>query len=153
MDVRELLEGLLGRDVAVRPAPPLAPGPSTPASVGVYVDDALRVAAVSCADLALSARAASSLGLLPLSVAEAAIENGELDEGLTENFYEVLNIAASLFNAPGAEHVRLYAMHAPGEPLPADARARALTLGRRLDLEIEVAGYGSGRLSMVLTPA
>ena len=152
LDVRELFEGLLGRDVTVRPAAPLAPGPSTPASVGVYVDDLLRVSAVSCADLALSAYAAASLGLMPVSTARAAIEEGGLDEDLAANFYEVLNVAASVFNADGADHVRLYAMHAPGGPLPDDARARALTLGRRLDLEVEVAGYGAGRFSMVLSP-
>lgn len=153
MEVRELLEGLLGRDVAVNIAPPLIPTPANPSSIGVYVDDQLRVSAVSCADLAFSAHASAALGLVPASTAEAAIESGTLDDTLGENLYEVLNIAASLFNAPGASHVRLYDLHAVGTPLPADAQARALTLGRRLDLSVEVAGYGTGRLSLVMTAA
>lgn len=152
MEVRELFEGLLGREVTVRPSAPLAPGPATPASIGVYVDDSLLITAVTCADLALSAHAAACLGMLPVSASLAAIADGALDEDLGDTFYEVLNIAASMFNVPGADHVRLHAMHPAGRDLPLDAQARALTLGRRLDLEVDVAGYGSGRLSLVLSP-
>jgi hypothetical protein len=152
MEVRDLLATLLGRDVLVAPAAPLAPGPARPATVGVYVDDLLRITSVLCIDLALSAHLGAALGLLPPREAELAISGGNLDEGLRENLFEVLNIASSLFNAPTAPHVRLYAMHAAGEPLPADPRARALTLGRRLDLAVGVGGYGAGRFSMVLSP-
>jgi hypothetical protein len=146
MEVRELLEGLLGREVSVNTAPPLV----HPASVAIYVTDSLQVAAVSCADVALSAYIGAALGLVPVTSANEAISARVLDEGLRENLYEVLNIAASLFNAPGAEHVRLYKLHPVGQQLPPDAAARALTLGRRLDLSVEIAGYGSGRLSFVM---
>ena len=71
---------------------------------------------------------------------------------LEENLREVLNIAVTLFNVPGAEHLRLYAVHAAGTALPQDVLARALTLGRRTDVNVDVAGYGSGVLSVVLTP-
>lgn len=152
MEVRDLLATLLGRDVVVGPAPPLAPGPRRPATVGVYVDDLLRVTAVLCADLALSARAGAALGLLPAKVAEEAIRARTLDDGLRENLHEVLNVTGSLFNAAEAAHVRLYAMHPAGDPVPADPQARALTLGRRLDLAVDVGGYGPGRFSMVLCP-
>ena len=74
--------------------------------------------------------------------ASVAMPDGALDEDLGDTFYEVLNIAASMFNVPGADHVRLHAMHPAGRDLPLDAQARALTLGRRLDLEVDVAGYG-----------
>ena len=152
MEVRDLLATLLGRDVLVAPAAPLAPGPARPATLGVYVDDLLRVSAVVCIDLALSAHLGAALGLLPPREAELAIAQGSMDEGLRENLYELLNIASSLLNAPDVPHVRLYAMHPAGDPLPADPRARALTLGRRLDLAVGVGGYGAGRLSMVLCP-
>jgi hypothetical protein len=152
MEVRDLLATLLGREMFVGPAPPLAPGPRRPTTIGVYVDDLLRVTAVLCTDLALSARAAAALGLLPAAVAEEAIRARTLDESLRENLHEVLNVAGSLFNAAGADHLRLYAMHAAGDPTPPDPQARALTLGRRVDLAVEVSGYGPGRFSMVVCP-
>ncbi len=152
MEVRDLLATLLGRDVLVAPAAPLAPGPARPATLGVYVDDLLRVTSVLCLDLALSAHLGAALGLLPAREAALAIADGTLDEGLRENLYEVLNIASSLFNVPDVPHVRLYAMHPAGDPLPAEPRARALTLGRRLDLAVGVGGYGTGRMALVLCP-
>ena len=149
-EVRELWTGLLDRNVSLSPAPPLAPGPRTPCTIGVYVDDALQVTALVVVDLPLSAHAGAAIGLVPLPGAEAAIADGTLDTMLRENLHEVLNIAASLFNADGATHLRLYAVHHAGLPVPPYVLAHALTLGRREDLAVDVPGYGSGRLSMVL---
>ncbi|MCW2856955.1 MAG: hypothetical protein JWR52_2570 [Marmoricola sp.] len=150
-EIRDLLTELLDRDVQVAPNAPLAPTAANPCTVGVYVDDSLQVAAVAVFDLAFSARTGASIGLVPPTGAETAIAEGSLNETLRENLYEVLNIAASLFNVEGATHVRLYDVHHAGSPCPGDILARALTLGRREDLVAEVAGYGSGRLSVVLT--
>lgn len=149
-EIRDLLNELLDREVSVSPGPPLAPTPRQPCTLGVYVDDSLRVAAVVGFDLALSAYAGAAIGLVPAAGAEAAVEEGTLPDLLRENLYEVLNIAASLFNAEGADHVRLYDVHHAGAPVPPDVLARALTLGRREDLAVEVHGYGSGRLAFVL---
>ena len=132
------------------PSAPLAPTPRTPCTIGVYVDDALQVTAVVSFDLPLSAHAGAAIGLVPVAGAEAAIEEGTLNDTLRENVYEVLNIGASLFNPEGATHLRLYDVHHAGAPVPGDVLVKALTLGRREDLAVQVAGYGSGRLSYVL---
>lgn len=150
-EIRDLLEGLVGRDVTVGPTTPLAPGPYAPASVGVYVDDLLRVCAVVSCDLALSAWAGAAIGLVPARAAEEARSAGTLTPTLVENLSEVLNVTASLFNVPGAAHLRLHAVHAAGTPLPPDALARSLALGRRIDLSVAIAGYGSGKLAVVLS--
>ena len=149
-EIKDLLTDLLGREVTVSPDKPFAPGPKAPGSVAVYVDDALRVTALIACDLSLSAYAGAAIGLIPVTATEEAIEGAALSETLSENLYEVLNIAASLFNAPGAEHLRLYDMHPAGGELPAAVRVQTLTLGRREDLAVDIAGYGSGRLSVVL---
>ncbi len=148
--LRDLVTELLGRDVTLTPATPFAPGPSTPASLAIYVDDQLRVSALIACDLKLSAYAGAALGLVPPAGAEVAIEDGKLTDTLEENLYEVLNIAASLFNMPGADHLRLYELHGAGPPLPPQLRVQALTLGRREDVTLDIAGYGAGALSVVL---
>jgi hypothetical protein len=148
--IKDLLEGVLGRDVTLTPSAPFAPGPKAPASVAVYVDDSLRITSLIACDLPFSAYAGAALGLIPIGGAEAAVESGSLTETLAENLYEVLNIAASMFNEAGAEHLRLHQLHPVGEPLPPMVRAQALTLGRREDTTIDVAGYGKGRLSVVM---
>lgn len=149
-EIRDLLTELLDRDIQVAPTPPLAPTPNNPCTVAVYVDDSLQVTSVIAFDLALSAYAGAAIGLVPAAGAEAAIEERILNDTLRENVYEVLNIAASLFNHDGATHVRLYDAHHIGNVLPGDVMVKSLTLGRREDLQIEVGGYGRGRLSVVL---
>ena len=149
-EIRDLLTGVLGREITLSPTTPFAPRPDEAASIAVYVDDQLRITALIAGDLAVSAYAGAALGLVPVGGAQAVIEEGVLSPTLTENLYEVLNIAASLFNAPGADHLRLHELHAAGPVLPPLVRAQALTLGRREDLTVDIAGYGAGRLSIVL---
>ena len=149
-EIRDLLTDLLGREVSLSPSAPLAPTPKNPCTVGVYVDDSLQVTALVSFDLALSAHAGAAIGLVPVAGAEAAVEEGILSDSLRDNVYEVLNIAASLFNTDGATHLRLYDVHHAGAPVPPDVLAKALTLGRREDLAADVAGYGSGKLSVVI---
>ena len=151
LEVRELLEGLLGREVdgtvgtgAVDPTQ--HPG----AMVGVYVDDTLGLRALVLFDLALSAHVGASIALVPPKAAAQVVEDGLLTPNLYDNTAEVLNVAASLFNHEGAPHVRLYEAYAPREMLPADVARWVLAYVARLDMELTVAGYGSGRLSVLV---
>ncbi len=148
--VRDLLAELLGREVTLSPSAPYAPGPDTPASVAVYVDDQLGIRALIACDLTFSAHAGAAIGLVPPGGAQAAVEDGKLTDTLAENLYEVLNIAASMFNVPGADHLKLHALHPAGPPLDPQLRVSTLTLGRREDLAVSIAGYGDGVLSIVL---
>ncbi len=149
-EVRDLLSGLLGREVSLTTVAPLAPSTSSPRTVAVYVDDHYGVRAIIACDLEFSARAAAAIALMPAPTAEAAVEANGLDETLAENLYEVLNVAASLFNVAGAVHVRLLDLHAAGSVVPPQVQSRMLTLGRREDLEVTLPGYGTGRLSIVI---
>ena len=148
--VRDLLLDLLGRNVDVAPGDPYAPEGGERATLAVYVDDAMRTRAVAVADLPFSAYAGAAIGLVPAGGAEAAIEDRALSTAIEENLYEVLNICAALLNAEGAPHVKLYGMYGPGTVPPVDVSGFARTIGRRLDLQVTVTGYGAGRLSLVL---
>ncbi|MFB9376960.1 hypothetical protein ACFFKU_02870 [Kineococcus gynurae] len=147
--VRVLLEDLLGRDVTVGDGDPCTVGGRPGSAVALYVDDHLRSAAVGVFDFTLTAHMGAAIGLLPPGAAEAAIEDGEMPANLMENAAEVFNIMASLFNLPDAPHLKLYACYAPGEVLRNDVVEGATRNGPRLDLNVEVARYGKGRLSIV----
>ena len=149
-EIKDLLDGLLGREVQLTPTSLLTPSASSPRSVAVYVDDRLAVRAVAACDLAFSAHAGAALALIPAPTAEEAIEANRLDDSLTENLNELLNVVASLFNVPHAAHVRLHELHPAGPPLPPHVQSRMLTLGRREDLEVSIAGYGSGLFSLII---
>jgi hypothetical protein len=148
--VRDMMADLLGRNVDVATAGPYAPQHGDAGTLAVYVDDATVVRAVVVADLPFSAYAGAAIGLVPAHAAEVALEEKVLPQTIEENLYEVLNISASLLNAEGLPHLRLYQMYAPGNLPPAEISNCVRSLGGRLDLTVDVQGYGKGRLSFVV---
>ena len=149
-DVRDLLEGMLGRDVDLTTGGAMVdPGADDGAQVAIYVDRTLGLRALVVADLPLAARAGAAIALMPAGAAEVAIEEGQLSSALYDNAYEILNVMASLFNVGDAPHVKLDRCYAPGEALPADVAQWVLAYVRRLDLDVTVKGYGPGRLSVL----
>ncbi|MCW2677333.1 MAG: uncharacterized protein JWR70_2373 [Modestobacter sp.] len=146
-NVRDLLEGLLGKDVTVAPGDPVSLNDG--AALAVYVDPQLSTNAICLIDVPLAAWCAGALALLPKGGLEDAIEEGELSDMHLEVLHEVVNVAAGMFNAGGVTHSKLYKLYAPGEAVPADLAGLAAGFNR-IDLDVEVAGYGSGALSIVL---
>jgi hypothetical protein len=149
--VRELIEGLVGRDIAVTTGGPMVdPRAEGGALVGVYVDNRLKLAALVLLDLPLAAFLGASLGLVPVRVANEAIEEGVLPPALFENAGEILNVMASLFNLEGAPHIKLDTLYEPRFPVPADVSQWILAYVRRTDLEMDVSGYGPGNFSLLV---
>jgi hypothetical protein len=149
-DVREMLEGLVGRPVTVSPGAPVTPSADKPVSVAVYVDPNMAVNALCLMDLGASAYTGGALALLPAGGCQDAVEeDGELTSLLVEALHEVVNVLSALFNVPGAPHSKLHKLYAPGDDLPGDI-VGMLAAFNRLDLVVEIQGYGKGALSLVL---
>jgi hypothetical protein len=149
-DVRDMLTGLVGKDVAVSPGSPVTPTPSQPVAVAVYVDPHLAVNALCVLDLGAAAYTGAALALLPPGGAQDAVEEDrELTGMLVEALHEVVNVLSALLNVPGAPHSKLHKLYAPGEDLPGDIAAM-LANWNRLDLAIDVPSYGKGAISLVL---
>ena len=148
-EVRTLLDELFDRPVEVKPAPPWAPLNGEPGTFALYVDDSLVVRALGVCDLRFSAYAGAAIGLVPPAGAEAAVTARAVDQTLQENLYEVLNICAALYNVEGAAHMKLHQVHHVGADVAPQVQALSAVLGRRLDLSVEITGYGTGRLSFV----
>jgi hypothetical protein len=152
LTVRNLFEDLLGRDCNVAPGDPIGADDLPTATVAVYTDSHQQIYGVLGMQLSLAANAGAALGLLPPGAAEDSIDEKKLTPGLAENVFELCNVLTSLLNREGGPHVKLHQVVYPGMPLPHDARAHLLALGRRLDLMIEVSRYGKGKLSLSLAP-
>jgi hypothetical protein len=149
-DVRDMLSGLVGKDVAVSPGAPVTPTPGKPVAVAVYVDPHLAVNALCVLDLGAAAYTGAALALLPPGGAQDAVEeDGELTGLLVEALHEVVNVLSALFNVPGAPHSKLHKLYAPGDDLPGDIEGMLANFNR-LDVAIAVPGYGKGALSLVL---
>ena len=149
-DVRDMLAGLVGRNVTVSPGAPVTPAPDRPVSVAVYVAPDMSVNALCLMDLGASAYTGGALALLPPGGCQDAVEeDGELSAMLVEALHEVVNVLSALFNTPGAPHSKLHKLYAPGEDVAPDL-AGMLAGFNRIDLVVDVQGYGKGALSLVL---
>jgi hypothetical protein len=148
-DVRDLLEGLLGREVEVGAGEPVLPTETALAGVGLYVEDNLSLAAAIAADLELTAYAGAALGLIPAGSAQDMIRSRQVSDAVWENFGELLNIGVSLLRHDSTPHVRLYSANEPGDLPQADVCELLRGLGRRIDLSVTISGYGTGNLSIV----
>jgi hypothetical protein len=150
-NVRDLVEELLGRNVNVNQADPIRQADIANTMISVYRDDSRRIGALVGMDFKLTVYTAAALGLVPAGGAEACIEDRDIPPMLAENAVEVCNILTSLLNQAGQPHLKLDETYLPGQAPPPDVTPQVVAIGRRLDLTVEIGGYGSGKLSIVLT--
>ena len=149
-DVKDMLSGLVGKEVSVAPGDPVTPTPDKPVSVAVYVDPNMAINALCVMCLGASAYTAGALALLPPGGCQDAVEeDGELTPLQAEALHEVVNVLSALFNVPGAPHSKLHKLHAAGEYIPGDVEGMLASFNR-VDFAIEVSGYGKGTISFVV---
>jgi hypothetical protein len=149
-DVRDMLAGLVGKPVAVSPGAPVTPEPNRPVTVAIYTAADMSVNALCVMDLGAAAYTAGALALLPPGGCQDSVEEDrELSPMQLEALHEVVNVLSALFNTPGAPHSKLNRLVSDGEDVPGDI-VGMLAGFNRLDLAIEVPGYGTGGMSLVL---
>ena len=149
-DVRDMLSGLVGKSIAVNPGAPVTPKPNRPVTVAIYTAPDMSVNALCVMDLGASAYTAGALALLPPGGCQDSVEeDNELSPIQLEALHEVVNVLSALFNTPGAPHSKLNRLVKDGEDVPGDV-AGLLASFNRLDLEIQIPGYGKGGLSLVI---
>jgi hypothetical protein len=148
MAVRNLIGDLIGRDVDIRDSEPIQSKVTN--VTGVYVTDRLATSAIAVLDFEAAARLGGALGMLPRGGVEDAITERQLPPMVRDNTYEVLNVLASAFNIGNAPHVRLYQMYGPGGGVPTDVASMGASVIGRMDVTLQIAGYGNGKLSIVV---
>jgi hypothetical protein len=147
--VRELLTDRTGRSVTLAPAVFYGPGPGDRPTYAVYVDPRMRTGAVVVWDLTLSVLTGAALATIPVGGTETERQQRSLAPTTRHHLHDLLEEFAGLLTPPGGPPLHLYEMYPPGVAPPGDVSAYAGALGRRLDLKVTIAGYGTGRLSLV----
>ena len=112
----------------------------------IYVDDAGQLSCACVCDVGFSTSAGAALALIPAGAAAEAARTGKIPEEMFDNLREVLNIMASLFDGV---HLRLRVVGPPATALAAPVAALVARPAARLDIELAVAGYAGGRLSLL----
>lgn len=148
-EVRTVLYGLLGRDVTVARVPAESISLDAKVAVGLYQRENGHIGGLVVADIEVAAYAGAALSLLPIGVANESVADGIIEDSLLENFQEVLNVGVQWFTAKGNPHVVLTEVYPPGAKLPNDVRVVMAAPNDRLDVEVDVSGYGKGRIRLL----
>ena len=145
----QFFRSLLGRDVAVSAAKPdAAPLPI----IAVYTNPDNTLGALWALDYALANHAGAALSMVPAPVAAKFAAARTLPDTIAENLAEVANVGASLLNAPGGAHLRFRAVLLTMAALPPSVTAMLRSPLRRTEATVMIAGYGGGRLQVMVTP-
>jgi hypothetical protein len=146
--IKDLLEGMLDREIEIKPANPPRAADLTRTAVAIYVDSSFNLVAVAGTELQLAATVGAAIGLVPAGVAKACVADRSLSPKIAEHFNDMCESLADLLNKEGQPLIRLYQVFLPGRTAPGDASSRLLALGSRLDLDVTVPGYPAGKLSL-----
>jgi two-component system chemotaxis response regulator CheY len=147
--IASVLSGLLRRNASAvsQPAAPLLPHTRIVAEYHSSEDGSLAACAVC--DLAFAVRAGAALTLIPPGVSEEAIRGRVLEDTVADNFQEVVNVMARFFDRGGHSRVRLGTVHLPGAKLGVELAVQIAKPAARVDLAIDIAGYGKGGLALL----
>jgi len=141
-----LLGTTIGRPVKATPASKREPRNSD--FVAVYAHDRRARAAFVC-DLTLAACASAALQVFPPDRAKENIATGDLEEDLRENLHEIFNICTQVINAVSPRHVSL-AHVCQFHEAPPWLKECVTTSETKMNVEVEIQGYGRGRIGLAL---
>jgi hypothetical protein len=117
---------------------------------GVFVDAQNKVIGGVLADLSLVCLAGAAFSLIPADAARDSIKAKGIEDFVRENFSELLNIFSGLFTADRSQRVRLSATRFPADAANSDLAALVANPAKRMDVEVDIEGYGRGRMSLLL---
>ena len=148
--ITTLLHRLFGKPVDYSYSKPVKTLPWLRIGVAVYCYEDDTIAFLGLADLNFSSRAGAALTLIPANVADHAIIQQKLSSYMFRNLYEVFNGLGQLLNDREKQPVYLKALHLGSRmDLPDALRELVKTNQSNLDLDLHIAGYGGGRLTIM----
>jgi predicted component of type VI protein secretion system len=145
----ELLTGLVGEEVKVTVQSEPVPFQDV-VLVGAWQDEARRDRLCFGFDLRIANFLGAALAMIPKDAAHDEIKAQHISDDVFANVNEICNIASGAINQEGSVLLKLNELRRNDAELPA-ATSRALNgADNRLDLEIELPGYGAGMLAIVV---
>jgi hypothetical protein len=145
----DLLTGLVGEEVGVA-AKSEPVRPQELVLVGAWRDDAGLDRLLCGFDVKLANFLGAALAMIPSAAALDEIKAKRVSDDVFENVKEICNIASGAINQEGSVHLKLGEMFRAGADLPSELTNTFKSPQNRLDLEVDVPGYGSGKLAIAL---
>ncbi len=148
--VSELLASLVGEDVPVERIDSGQFETADFAVAGDFVSNSDEILSIAVLDIAAANWLGAALPMIPKATVAEDVKNKKMSEEVQENVQEIFNISASAFNTPEGPHHRFRKLYLPlSEDLPDDVQELIDQPASRADFEVDVPGYGSGRICFI----
>ena len=141
-----LLSDILGRNVTSKKVAPY-PFVSPTRLVAAYMAESV-VVSICVFDVAFAAHSGAALALMPVGIAAESVKAGKCASGLLENFAEILNICRQAFQRQ-ASYVDPPQLYGTPKEVPQPIAAVLSKPKSRVDMDVTIPGYGTGRFSVV----
>ena len=146
VEIAEMFTMLVGKDTTIRKNPNVDFDGTANWVFAVYDEEDGTLGAVIACDVATAAYGGAALSLIPKSMAEDSIKSGRVAENLSENFREVLNVFAGLFNSPETPRLKLGHYSEPPDEAGEGLVAWFDECEQKTGFDVNVDGYGVGRM-------
>ncbi|MBU8921676.1 MAG: hypothetical protein KOO63_07630 [Bacteroidales bacterium] len=151
--ISDLLGSLLDMNVKLDSSTPVKIDQDIPTAICTFILDDGRIKAIWICDLSMVINIGAGLAVIPPEVAMTNINSNELPDNIRENFQEVLNVSASLFNRSDGPHLSLGTLVITPDPISEDIQEALSAVSGRRDLRAIIPDYGEGLMSLIETAA
>lgn len=118
---------------------------------GIYRSSPDAPYAATCSvDLGFAAFSGAALSMIPADAAKDCIKANELEEMIQDNFAEVLNVFSRLFGDQDNKRILLTDKFFPPDAVPSDVSQSVSAGSAKLDIEVDIDGYGKGLVALRL---
>ena len=143
--VSSLLGIIFGEEMASEDSDSVDAGSSYTAT---FLSDEDELVAVCMCDKAFVARSGAALSMLPPDVAQEMIDDDDISDVVSQNFYEVMNICSKLMMSDESSHLRLDKVLPPSAA--DDAVSSVQSSGTTKSFKVTIPGYGDGITTFVV---
>ena len=116
---------------------------------GTYIDDNDVPVSLCVIDRDFAAYLGSALTLVPADTAKASAASGDYSETVMGNIREVLNILSRIYMEGSSPHLRFAEVRRNAGELTPDEQSVLQNIAARLDMRMEIPGYGAGCCSLI----
>lgn len=147
--IAELLESLIGSKPSLSEAEEMDISRDMLSALCSFVLDDGTVKILWVCDYRSVIYIGSALAAIPSETAESNVNSQEIPDNVMENFREVLNIGASLFNNPDMPHISLGDVVFTKEDIPENIAILVSNPAGRVDYAVDFPEYGVGNIAIL----
>jgi hypothetical protein len=148
-EIEEFLTGMLDMKVSVKEGAPVDAARDKPAVIAVFSGENGQIEILCVCDTNSAVSIGAALAVIPVEDAREAAASGDVPQNILDNFKEVMNVSATLYNKGERPPVSLAAIHITSDEPPEDVLSLLEKAAMRKDVIISITNYGDCAMSIL----